>query len=657
MWRSERVIPIAVLLFMLVTMQSNARAHFDFSVEVPDPIRIASLEEFTVVKTIVSNNGDLPDTIDVSLEVTTPDTSWLVLLCVGPICYPPGVREAPLGLEAQESDSVTVDITAFNLHGSAHATLHFVSRGDTSLQETVRLAMITDGTDVLIVDGDGGSNYETYYRDAVPGTLTNGIWDLELEPVTAPELDIFGFTVWLTGERIPALVTEEMNELATLLDGGGKLFISGQDIGRDIALSDFYRDYLHAAFINDSSDIFVLDGIDGEPISDGLVVEISGGDGANNQVSPDEVVPIGGGAYASFLYSGTLAPRQTGTSSWSGFSNFSPVYGSESGMNRREWAPDFPTHSPFIRIIRIHSTPLRRSSSIFRRNRRSCSRCTICAEGSFGRSSTGHCRRAVTHWSGTGEMIAVGWSEAERISTVSRRTVRPSPGEWWRSNRIPIASRKTMARPSRRSGGRELTERGSDRMKFLTREETIVAVTILLMLALGFGWIGRLQAGEKKHRAAEFSLKDLNGHVIELNQLLGKGPVVINFWATWCKPCLKELPHLEKIQKDFRDQGVEVVAISEDSPLSVSKVKSFISGNRYTFTVLLDTNGKVMRKYGLLGTPYTLLLNPQGEILYKHFGYRPGDENTLRDEVGKALSGKEGGANVIGRAGEDLSSG
>ena len=182
-------------------------------------------------------------------------------------------------------------------------------------------------------------------------------------------------------------------------------------------------------------------------------------------------------------------------------------------------------------------------------------------------------------------------------------------------------------------------------MRFLKTRVRRVLATSFLFLAFILGCCTTLFSGDKMLKAADFSLKDLNGEVVQLSRLFGEGPIVINFWATWCKPCVKELPRLNQIYIDYRDKGVKVLAISEDSPWSVSKVKSFVSGNRYDFMVLLDTNGKVMRKYGLLGTPYTFVLNQEGEILYKHFGYRPGDENSLREEIDKALGVGDGDGN------------
>jgi hypothetical protein len=127
---------------------------YDFSIEVRDPIKISALEEFTTLKAFITNTGDLDDTLDVTLEFDVPDTNWLVLFCLGSICFPPGVTQAPLPIASGALDSAYVDFTAFEVHGGATASLRFQSRGDPSHVETTHFAMITDSTDILIVDGD-----------------------------------------------------------------------------------------------------------------------------------------------------------------------------------------------------------------------------------------------------------------------------------------------------------------------------------------------------------------------------------------------------------------------------------------------------------------------------------------------------------------------
>jgi cytochrome c biogenesis protein CcmG/thiol:disulfide interchange protein DsbE len=141
--------------------------------------------------------------------------------------------------------------------------------------------------------------------------------------------------------------------------------------------------------------------------------------------------------------------------------------------------------------------------------------------------------------------------------------------------------------------------------------------------------------------APSFSLKNLDGQRVALDDLLGRGPLLIDFWATWCKPCVKELPHLHDLYLKYRDRGFQVVAISEDSPRSLSKVKSFVAGNRYEFLVLLDENSTVQRKFNFRALPYTVLLDRDGHVIHSRMGYRPGDERVLEEELLVLLEAQE----------------
>lgn len=143
---------------------------------------------------------------------------------------------------------------------------------------------------LLVVADDGGDGFETYYTDALDRL------GLSYNLTTSATLDWlipYQGVIWLTGNRIgDTLTAADRSNLAAYLDGGGRLFLSGQNIGADIGDTDFYGSYLHAAFNSDDTDSYDLTGLD---FMTGLDVSIQGGDGADNQTSPDDVEAVNGG--------------------------------------------------------------------------------------------------------------------------------------------------------------------------------------------------------------------------------------------------------------------------------------------------------------------------------------------------------------------------
>jgi peroxiredoxin len=135
-------------------------------------------------------------------------------------------------------------------------------------------------------------------------------------------------------------------------------------------------------------------------------------------------------------------------------------------------------------------------------------------------------------------------------------------------------------------------------------------------------------------QALDFTLKNLSGAETRLSARWEKGPVLINFWATWCLPCAKELPHLQRIADAYAARGVSVLAVSVDAPAAAGTVASFVRRYGYTMPVLLDSESRVVALYDPgLTLPFTVLVDQGGRIAYVHQGYSPGDEAGLEEKL------------------------
>ncbi|HKQ57017.1 MAG TPA: TlpA disulfide reductase family protein [Candidatus Eisenbacteria bacterium] len=163
------------------------------------------------------------------------------------------------------------------------------------------------------------------------------------------------------------------------------------------------------------------------------------------------------------------------------------------------------------------------------------------------------------------------------------------------------------------------------------------ATVVVLCVALltGFGLSAHAAGGAE---VPNFELKDIDGNTFKLSDHLGKGPIVIDFWATWCKPCLRAMPHLEALRKKYESQQLLMVAISVDESRTSSKVKSYVKTHGYGFTVPLDPNQDVFRKLGGRAMPHQVIVAPDGSRIAVHTGYRDGDERELERHITEALA-------------------
>lgn len=140
--------------------------------------------------------------------------------------------------------------------------------------------------------------------------------------------------------------------------------------------------------------------------------------------------------------------------------------------------------------------------------------------------------------------------------------------------------------------------------------------------------------------APDFKLENVDGKYVSLKDELGDGPVLISFWATWCKPCIEEMTKYKDLYEEFKDKGLKIFAISTDDERTVAKVKPFVKSKKYPFTILLDTNSDVARKYYAQNIPYSVLIDKNGKIIYTHLGYMKGDELKMQNKIEELVNNK-----------------
>ena len=126
----------------------------------------------------------------------------------------------------------------------------------------------------------------------------------------------------------------------------------------------------------------------------------------------------------------------------------------------------------------------------------------------------------------------------------------------------------------------------------------------------------------------------LDGKPFNIQNIENKGPIIINFWATWCKPCKKELNNIAEVYEDWQEEtGVKLIAISIDDTRSMSKVAPYVNSSGWEYEIYLDPNGDLKRAMGVSTVPHTFVLNNKNEIVWQHRGYVDGDEYDLYTEI------------------------
>ena len=147
----------------------------------------------------------------------------------------------------------------------------------------------------------------------------------------------------------------------------------------------------------------------------------------------------------------------------------------------------------------------------------------------------------------------------------------------------------------------------------------------------------RIEVPGKETTTPEFALEDVSGKLIRLRNFRGK-VVFLNFWATWCVPCRQEMPAMEKLHREFRDRGLEIVAVNFRE--EKDEIQKFLQELGLTFTVLLDKDGKVSEQYGVWSLPLSYVINRKHEFVGKALGSREWDSKEGKNFFRALLDGR-----------------
>lgn len=164
---------------------------------------------------------------------------------------------------------------------------------------------------------------------------------------------------------------------------------------------------------------------------------------------------------------------------------------------------------------------------------------------------------------------------------------------------------------------------------------TVITTIFALGLATSFSYSQDKEGGLLDKKVPEVQLKDTDGETINTGELENDGnPIIISFWATWCTPCKKELNTINEMYVDWQDEtGVRLVAVSVDDERTKNRVVPYVDSKAWEYQILLDPNGEFKRAMGVNNVPHTFLIDGEGNIVYSHNNYAPGDEYELYDHI------------------------
>ena len=135
----------------------------------------------------------------------------------------------------------------------------------------------------------------------------------------------------------------------------------------------------------------------------------------------------------------------------------------------------------------------------------------------------------------------------------------------------------------------------------------------------------------------DLKIRLLDGSKTTIHELVQDGPLMIDFWATWCVNCKKLMKFLDQYHEDYSDDGFKVLMINTDTPRSLGKVKSYVRSQGYKFYIGMDPNKVISKKLNGMVMPTMILVDKGGEVKWRHQGYIAGEENQAKNQIKQLL--------------------
>ena len=172
------------------------------------------------------------------------------------------------------------------------------------------------------------------------------------------------------------------------------------------------------------------------------------------------------------------------------------------------------------------------------------------------------------------------------------------------------------------------------RMPTMTRRTLTLCLGMILATFVGITTAHAVNQGAV---APEIGLKDRGGKVVQLSQLKGS-VVLVDFWASWFAPCREELPVLEALYQKYRDKGLVIVGVGQDS--DVAKMQKFLRATQLSFPIVHDPEGVVAKRYAPPKMPSSYIIDRKGLVRHVHAGFKASDKDALAREIRALLEAK-----------------